>query len=349
MSLAPIWKIAIWNKLTTYKTMKHIILTTAALALLLASCKKKSDPEPEDPAPTTTAATTTGGTTTGGVNTGPLNIYVVDTAKVNTISETGTGESTIINKTVNSSSYIMDFCPTMDGNKLVYGISQSNFSGPTPVYTKELRIADKNGSNDALLYTIPGGTTYIGCIKAGTNNKVYYTVQNFPNNTMYAINTDGTANTQVFQWNGMIDNISTNSTYLMCPLSTSNKVQIIDRTGDGGFGSLYHNEDLTASGITNIGHGCFSYDSQKAFIPYNESGTLKMRVIDMATKTSTTKTISNISVSFPQIFVRPGSDGDRVIITVSDNSSVSYIYKISAGTVTSFTNNDKNVALVYPF
>ncbi len=327
--------------------MKHIILTTAALALLIASCKKKSDPEPEDPAPTTT--TTTGGTTTGGVNTGPLNIYVIDTAKVNTISETGTNETTIINKTINSSSYIMDFCPAMDGNKLVYGISQSNFSGPTPVYTKELRIADKNGSNDALLYAIPGGTTYIGCIKAGANNKVYFTVQNFPNNTMYSINTDGTGQAQVFQWNGMIDNISANSTYLMCPQSTSNKVQIIDRTGDGGFGSLYHIEDLTASTITNVGHGCFSYDSQKAFIPYNESGTLKLRVIDMATKTSAVKTISPITVSFPQIYARAGSDGDRIIVTVSENSSVSYIYKLSAGTVTNFTNNDKNVALVYPF
>lgn len=329
--------------------MKHIILTTAALALLITSCKKKSDPEPEDPAVTTTTGTSTGGTTTGSVNTGPLNIYVIDTAKVNTISETGTGETTIINKTVNSSSYIMDFCPTTDGNKLVYGISQSNFSGPTPVYTKELRIADKNGSNDVLLYSIPGGTTYIGSIKAGANNKVYYTVQNFPNNTMYSVNTDGTGQAQVFQWNGTIDNISTNSTYLLCPQSSSNKVMIVDRTGDNGFGSIYHIEDLSASTITHIGHGCFSYDSQKAFIPYNESGTLKLRVIDIANKTSVTKTIATISVSFPQIYARAGSDGDRIIVTVSDNSSVSYIYKISAGTVTNFTNNDKNVALVYPF
>lgn len=331
--------------------MKHTILTAIALTLLIASCKKKSDPEPEDPATTTTTtgATTTGGTTTGGVNTGPLNIYVIDTAKVNTISETGTGETTIINKTINSSSYIMDFCPTMDGNKLVYGISQSNFSGPTPVFSKELRIADKNGSNDVLLYSIPGGTTYISSIKAGTNHKIYYTVQTFPNNIMYSVNTDGTGHTQVFQWAGMVDNISTNSTYLMCPLSSSNKVQIIDRNGDGGAGSLYYTEDLTAASITNVGHGCFSYDSQKAFIPYNEGGVLKLRVIDMASKTSSTKTISNISVSFPQIFVRPGSDGDRLIITVSDNSSISYIYKISAGTVTNFTNNDKYVAVVYPF
>ncbi len=329
--------------------MKHIVLTTAALALLLASCKKKSDPEPEDPAPTTTSAATTGGATTGGVNTGPLTIYVIDTAKVNTISETGTGETTIINKTINSSSYIMDFCPTMDGNKLVYGISQSNFSGPTPVYTKELRIADKNGSNDVLLYSIPGGTTYISSIKAGTNNKIYYTVQSFPNNIMYSVNTDGTAHSQVFQWNGMVDNISTNSTYLMCPLNSSNKVQIIDRTGDGGAGSLYYTEDLTASAITHVGHGCFSYDSQKAFIPYNESSTLKLRVIDMANKTSTVKTIGSISASFPQIFARVASDGDRIIVTVSDNNSISYIYKISAGTVTSFTNNDKYVAVVSPF
>lgn len=329
--------------------MKNIILTTAALALLIASCKKKSDPEPEDPAPTTTTTTTTGGTTTGGVNTGPLNVYVVDTAKINTISETGTGETTVINKTINSSSYIMDLCPSMDGNKLVYGISQSNFSGPTPVYTKELRMADKNGSNDVLLYSIPGGTTYINSIKAGMNNKIYYSVQGFPNNVVYSINTDGTGNAQIFTWNAMIDNISTNGIYIMCPQNGSNKIQIIDRTGDGGFGSQYYSEDFTASSITDVGHGCFSYDSQKAFIPYNEGGTLKLRVIDMATKTSSTKTISTISVSFPQIYARVGSDGDRVIVTVSDNNSVSYIYKVSANTVTNFTNNDKYVALVYPF
>lgn len=349
MFLAPILKTAIWNNQNPkYQTMKNTILATAALALLIASCKKKSDPEPEDPAATTTT-TTTGGTTTGGVNTGPLNVYVVDTAKINTISETGTGEATVVNKTINTSSYIMDFSPSMDGNKLVYGISQSNFSGPTPVYTKELRMADKNGNNDVLLYSIPGGTTYISSIKAGTNNKIYYTVQSFPSNKMYSINFDGTGNTQIFTWSGTINNISTNGTYIMSTENSGNKIQIIDRNGDGGAGSQYYREDLSASSITNIGHGCFSYDSQKAFIPYNEGGTLKLRVIDMATKTSTIKTIANISVSFPQIYARVGSDGDRVIVTVSDNSSISYIYKVSANTITNFTNNDKNVALVYPF
>lgn len=326
--------------------MKHLFLTAAMLALVLSSCKKKSDPEPEDPAPT---ATTTGGSTTGGVNTGPLNIYVIDTAKVNTISETGTSETTIINKTVNSSSYIMDFCPSPDGNKLVYGLSQSNFSGPTAVYTKELRMADKNGSNDALLYAIPGGTTYISSIRAGSNNKIYYSVQGMPNSVLYAINTDGTGNTQLFSWPNMIWNITSDGNYIMSPENSGNKIQIIDRNGDAGFGSQYYREDLSATSITNIGHGCFSYDSKKAFIPYNESGSLKLKVIDMITKIATTQTIANISVSFPQINARVGSDGDRIIITVSDSNSTSYLYKISAGTVTNFTNNDQYVSLVCPF
>jgi len=329
--------------------MKNIILTTAALALLIASCKKKSDPEPEDPAPTTTTTTTTGGSTTGGVNTGPLNIYVVDTAKINTISETGTGETTIINKTVNSSSYIMDFSPSINGNQLVYGISQSNFSGSTAVYTKELRKADKNGSNDVLLYTIPGGTTYIGAIKAGTNNKVYYTTQNFPNNTMYSINMDGTGNTQVFTWNNNIDAISADGNYIMAFTSTGNKVQIIDRTGDGGFGTQHYIEDLSATSISYVGRGCFSYDTKKAFIPYVESGSLKLKVIDMVAKSATTKTVTTITASFPFIKAAVGSDGDRVVVTVSDNTSISYIYKVSAGTVTNFSNNDDNVSLVVPF
>ena len=330
--------------------MKHIVFTTAALALLAASCKKKSDPAPEDPGPSTTASTTTGGSTTsGGVNTGPLNIYVIDTAKVNTISETGTGETTIINKTVNSSSYIMDFCPAMDGNKLVYGISQSNFSGPAPVYTKELRIADKTGSNDALLYTVPGGTTYITSIRPGANNKIYYTLQNMPNTVLYSINSDGTGNAQLFSWPNTIWNISSDGIYIMAPESSGNKVQIIDRTGDGGFGSQHYREDLSASTVSYIGRGCFSYDSKKAFIPYVESGSLKLKVIDMTARTSTTKTVAAISASFPFIKAAAGSDGDRVVVTVSESYSISYIYKVSASTVTSFTNNDKNVSLVIPF
>ncbi len=331
--------------------MKKIILTSATLLILITSCKKKSTSEPENPA-TVTTGTTTGGTTTGGtINTGPLAIYVVDTAKVNTITETGTNETIIINKTINSSSYIMDLSPTIDGTKLVYGISQSNFSGSIPVYTKELRICNNNGNSDGLLYSIPGGTAYIGAIKAGLNNKVYYTVQG-SSNILYSINTDATANTQLFSWPAMIDDISTNSTYLISKETNFgyNRVNIVDRTGDGGAGGIHYTENFLPLSAGDVGQGCFSYDTQKAFIPYNDGGTLKLKIIDMAAKSSVSKTITTISSSFPFISAKVASDGDRVVVTVSTSvSSVSYIYKVSANTFTSFTNNDHYVTDVYPF
>jgi len=332
--------------------MKKIILTSLTLIVLITSCKKKSTPDPEDSAAVTTTGTTTTGTTTvGTVNTGPLVIYVIDTAKVNTITETGTNETTIINKTINTSSYIMNFSAAIDGTKLVYGISQSNFSGSTPVYTKELRISNNNGSNDGLLYSIPEGTAYIGSIRAGLNNKVYYTVQGAAN-ILYSINTDATGNTQLFSWPAVIDDISTNGIYLISKETNFgyNRVNIVDRTGDGGAGGIHYTENFLPLSASDVGHGCFSYDTQKAFIPYNDGGTLKLKVIDMTAKSSVSKTITTISGSFPTISAKVAGDGDRVVVTVSTAaSSVSYIYKVSANSFTSFTNNDSYVTNVYPF
>ncbi len=245
----------------------------------------------------------------------------------------------------------MDFSPAIDGTKLVYGISQSNFSGSAAVYTKELRISNSNGSNDGLLYSIPGGTAYIGSVKAGLNNKVYYTVQG-STNTLYSINTDGTGNTQIFTWGSMIDDISTNGNYVISRETNFgyNRLNIIDRTGDGGAGTVYYAENFLPLSASDVGNGCFSFDTQKAFIPYNDGGTLKLKIIDMTAKSSVSKTITTISGSFSYMNAKVASDGDRVVVTVSISaSSISYIYKVSTNTFTSFTNNDRYVTDVYPF
>lgn len=333
--------------------MKTQFITLALVTLSLVSCQKKSnDPQPEEPQATTTGGTNTGTLTTGytgSVNSSALNVYVIDTAKINTISETGTGETNILNHMINSSSYIMSFSNSPDGNKFVYSISQSNFSGPSPVYSKELRMANSNGSGDQLVYAVPGGTNYIGATRYGLNNKLYYIIQNFPGNDLYEVNANGTGNTKIFSWNNTVNDISVDGTYLLIS-NSNNTIQLVDRTGDGGAGSIYYTGSFS-SAITNLGKGCLSLDNTKAFIPYEEAGSLKLRVIDLAGKTSVTKTIAAISGSWYVITAKVASDGDRIIVTVTNGSnSTSYNYKISTSTLTnSFTNNDQNVADVYPY
>ena len=336
--------------------MKNKLVALGMLAIIATACKKKEDsPTPDDPQTTTTTGTTTtgGGITsgyTGAINSGPLNVYVIDTAKINAISETGTAETTLLNKTVNTSSYIMSFSNSTDGSKFVYSVSQSNFSGPSPVYTKEIRTANANGSGDQLVYAIPGGTTYIGATRYGLSNKIYYTTDNFPSSDLYSINTDGTSNNKIFTWASGIKDVSVDGNYLLTSSSTGNNIQLIDRLGDGGAGSVYYTE-IFASSITTMGNGCLSLDTKKAFIPYNESGSLKLRVIDLAAKTSSTKTVAAISGPYFFISAKVASDGDRVIITVTNGTnSTSYNYKVSTSFLSgSFINNDENISGVYPY
>ncbi len=313
---------------------------------IIFSCKKKNDSVIEEaPTTTTTSGTTTGGTTG---NTGSLNIYLIDTAKINTITESGTNETTIINKLVNSNSYMPKLSLSADGNKFAYGYLQT---------FKQVRVADKTGANDLLLYSTTANTTQIGAIKYGTNNKVYFTLANYGGSPTYsfcAVNSDATGFTSTQTYYDVID-ISSDGNYFISRMnSTTAPIQITDRNLDGGAGGTYYNDVFTYP-VTSYPRGVFTNDNKKAVLAFIDGTAIKIREIDMQTKTATTKTIVSAFNGSPSSFVHVAmaSDNNRGIITVSgygNTTSTSYIINLSTSSVTAqFTNNDIFVGHVYPY
>ena len=81
----------------------------AILAITSISCSKNDDAV----APAVTPPPVVG------VNNGDLKLFVIDTAKVNTITMTGTNETTILNRKVNLNSYIGSISLNSDATKFV--------------------------------------------------------------------------------------------------------------------------------------------------------------------------------------------------------------------------------------
>ncbi|RZJ70778.1 MAG: hypothetical protein EOO45_12445, partial [Flavobacterium sp.] len=71
---------------------------------------------------------------------GELALFVIDTARVNSISLTGTNATTIIDRMENLNSYISDLSISPDGTMIAYTNYQSVFS-PDAAYKREVRVA----------------------------------------------------------------------------------------------------------------------------------------------------------------------------------------------------------------
>jgi hypothetical protein len=87
-------------------------------------------------------------------------------------------------------------------------------------------------------------------------------------------------------------------------------------------------------------------------IPYEEGADLKVRVINMTTRTSSDITvITGLSGGWLSYHLAMAADSDRGILTVTGEGyakSKSYLFNLSAGTVAApFENNDENVLNVY--
>lgn len=331
--------------------MKKQIINTTVIVLLITSiffsCKKKDDTAPED----TTNSTTTGGTTTGGTtgNTGPLNVYLIDTAKINTISEAGTNENTIINKNINTSSYISGLSLSPNGNKIAYVNEQSTNS--------EVRVADKTGSNDIVLYNNTNSNIQIGAIRFVTNNKVCFMIMQSGASVSYSycsVNTDASGFSSTVAYYNVIDISSDEKYYISRIYSPTAPIQITDRSLDGGAGGPYYSDNFIYP-VTSYPRGVFTNDNQKAVLAFIDGTTIKIREIDLLTKTATTKTIVNnfTGNASSYVHVAMASDNNRGIITVSgygNATSTSYVFNLSTSTVISqFTNNDYFVGQVYPY
>ena len=341
-------------------TTKFLSLASIALfAITSVSCSKSDlDPSPAVIIPPVVVG-----------NTGDLKLFVIDTAKVNTITMIGTNETTILNRKVNSNSYIGSLSLNNDASKFVYVDNQGAFTNGAYTQSKTVRIANANGSGDILIYTAPANTNSvsndIGFVKYGTS-KIYFTTttQTFVGG---AVSNLAKINSINFDGSGLLaenysgnpqevykSDITTDAKYLATFQSNPNipRFLIFDRTGDNGAGSVIYQENLSTESA--VGSGVvFSFDNKFAYFAFAENQALKVRVINMATLTAETKTIaSNFTPTSFSMTVSVGSDNNRGVLTVQtfDNApSKSYVFNLTAGSSTNFNNNDNTIYTLKAF
>ena len=334
------------------KTKFITLSMIALLAITTISCSK-SDPDPVVVVPPTGNI----------INTNDLMILAIDTAKVNKMTMTGTNETTILNRKQNLNSYISALSINADASKFVYADNQGVASGGAFVPTKTIRVANINGSNDALIYSVPApstnSSTQVGFVKFGPS-KIYFATntQTFVGGAVGNLTKLNSCN---LDGSGFVDenytgsalsisnsDVTTDGRYLATFQSAPNtpKFVIFDRTGDNGAGSLAYQETLTTQVSTYNSGASFSYDNKFAYFAFAESQTLKVRIINMTTLTGETKTIAtNFTTPNPSYSIRlsVASDNNRGVVTLVtyDNTpSKTYVFNLSAGSSTNFNNND---------
>lgn len=338
--------------------MKKITFYFALLILVLLSFMSCST-TPDEPLPSTSDVN---------VNTGPLKLFVLDTARVKTISMTGTNETTILNRFVNTSSYIYQLSLNANGSKFVYSDVQGSSQNGMFTATKTVRIANANGSGDMVVYTVPTSTAStqheLSLIKYGSN-KIFFvtTTRTFVGGVMSiiskfnSINPDGTGlvtvnfvGSQIYSGDITSDGKfygSSNSS------GTGGSFTIMDRTGDNGGGSVYYTDTFSSS--LNVSNLVFSYDNKFAYYSYLEGQTLKVKIINMATKTAEIKTVATgvtTSGFSSGLDISVASDNNRGIIVVNqydNNPTKSYVFNLTSGSSATFNNNDRTISTIMAF
>ncbi|RZJ63589.1 MAG: hypothetical protein EOO45_20900 [Flavobacterium sp.] len=294
---------------------------------------------------------------------GELALFVIDTARVNSISITGTNATTIIDRMENLNSYISDLSISPDGTMIAYTNYQSVFS-PDAAYKREVRVANIDGTNDHIVFSSNASEVSIGAIRFGSDNKVFYVTQTYsPTNTrtMNLVNADGTGHevitgsyniTDISDYN--ITDISDDREYYLIPTGADNgnptRMDIIDRDADNGAGGLYHSEPFPTGQIARGGK--FTNDGKLVVIPFTESGEMKARIIDVATKTATTKTlVPGLGSGWLSFHLEMAADSNRGVITLTGADypkSKTYIFNLETGEVSApFENSDENIFDVY--
>lgn len=302
--------------------------------LSIASCSTDDNSGPNEP-----------------INTEELKLFVIDTAKVNTITMTGTNEQNVLNKSVNSSSYIGDFCISPDGAKFIYVNHQMTGVVPNLVSVREIRKANIDGSNDVLLYAETQNQTEIQKIKYCSDGKIIFSSLNYQVGTVglkvQMMNEDGTGLADVQYGPNFIDVTADRGYYL---INTDTGVQILDADADNGAPGFYYSENIATA--ESIEDGVFTSDAKTAVIPYKEGNMIKAKVIDIVAKTSTTiDLISGLGTGWISYHLEMSSDSKRGVITISGSDyikSKTYVFDVKTGVVNApFENNDENIFDVY--
>lgn len=322
--------------------MKNLLKAGVLSFLVLASCSKDDNNNQVTNPPTENPITA------------EVNLLVIDTSKINTISKTGTNEKTIINRIKNTSSFIGDFSVNAQSTKFVYVDNQRTFS--PNVYTAQLRVADISGANDKDILSTT--TDEILHAKFCSDGKIHFARKNRTTNTLMfgTINSDGTGlNESTGYYPEIVDITSDRKLILLAPntLSSTGKVQVIDLSLDGGAGGPFHTENFTGIDPYQIKEGVFTPDGKKAIIPFKDGNDIKIRVIDLSTKTSTTKTIATGITEWAFFHAEIAKDNNTGVLGVMGGNfptkSKTYMFSLDSNTTTSFENNDENIVNIYPY
>lgn len=279
---------------------------------------------------------------------------IIDSARIFQISETGTNEQLILNRTVNTSSYIRDLSIGADGNKFIYTDIQNIFDGTTYVSTQQIRLFDLDKKTDiALLSTT---TEEIFSIRYCQDGKIFYGLRNTNSYSKVfgTINEDGTGKVENVAFYYNVEAVSNDRRFLLLMTEqtpTNQKMTIVDRNSDNGAGGVYHNELF--EGTDKIDNGVFTADGKKVIITYRVADEVKIRILDLETKTSRDKTIVTGLSEYNYTKISMSHDSNKGALTISGQDyqikSKVFVFKLDDSIVTSFDTPNKSVkhAFIY--
>lgn len=328
---------------------KSAIILLVLTAITLISC-------------TTTATEETPVQTATQINSGPLKLVAIDTAKVITMTETGTTPVVVLNRKLNQNSYISDFSFSPDGTKFIYVEQQLSGTVPNLVKTVKLKIVNSDGSADTDLFSAQNALqgSSISSIRYCSDGKIFFVYKMLtPSGNASAlsyntINSDGGGLVAAAYAAGEIQDVSNSRRFYIqngVYPNLTNRTTIYDNTLDNSYG-VYLQENFSTA--AQIGNGSFTNDGKYAVIPFKEGSDFKVKIIDMATKAVVTKTIvSGSTATYPAFTLNMASDGIRAVLTIQASNfpkSKTYVFNAISGVVnTPFENNDENVFDVFAY
>ena len=334
---------------------KAAIALSLITAITISSCSSSSDDAKSPPAPQPS----------GPVNSGSLNLIAIDTAKVIKMNENGSSPVVVLNRNLNQNSYMSDFCFSPDGTKFIYVDVQASGVVPNFVRSVKLKIANINGTSDTDLFTAQNALqgSEISSIKYCSDGKIFFAYKmatasgNAFASTYNTINPDGTGLTNSNPVSGQYFSVSNDRRFYITNATavgtTTTNTIIYDKTLDGGAGGVYHIENSLAG--SDLGNPSITNDGKYVVIPFKIGNEIKLRIVDMATKTGVTKSIVTglASNGYDYFRFHMASDNIRGVLTVggqNSQKSKSYVFNTSTGVAsTPFENNDENVVDVFAY
>lgn len=278
--------------------------------------------------------------------TGDTQLFAIDTAKVVRMNLVGGNETVLIDKTVNSSSYISNFSIKPDKSKFVFDENQN--SGGT--LQKRIIVANADGTGENVIFN--NSDISVDFLKYCSDGKIIFVTDH---SILHTVNEDGTGETtENFSYN--FTDISDDREYMANIIGTSTpdmKVRILDMDGDGGFPGGPNSFSIDVPTAVEIGDAKFTSDNKYVIAPFKEGNSLKAVVIEISTKTSETFTlVSDLPSGWMSYALHLSPSSPKAALTITGENytkSKTYVIDVEAEEISApFENNDENIFDVYP-